>query len=64
MPIDKLKKIIAAALAAGLLALAAGCQRVQDPWVRGPNRLEQERSRSDQAQMALRHRFTSVQTDR
>jgi hypothetical protein len=48
----------------GLLVLAAGCQRIQEPWVRGPDRLEQERARPAPVQAELRHRFLAVQTDR
>lgn len=58
------KKHIATVLACILLVLAAGCERIQEPWVRGPAQLEQERFRSDQAQMELRHRLLGVQTDR
>jgi hypothetical protein len=59
-----LKYTIASILAGGLLFLAAGCQRIHEPWVRQPEQLAQERARPDQAAAELRHRFVRVQTDR
>lgn len=58
------RKYVVWALAGGLLLLAAGCGRIHEPWVRSSNQLEQERYRPYQAQMVLRHRLTSIQTDR
>jgi hypothetical protein len=59
-----LKTYIAIILACILLLLAAGCERIQEPWVRDQDQLERERSRSNRAQMDLRHRLLEVQTDR
>ena len=57
-------KIVTYILAFCLLAFVAGCQRVQEPWVRGPEQLKEERFRTAQAQMELRDRLIRVQTDR
>jgi hypothetical protein len=58
------KKLIACALACGLLLLSAGCKRIQEPWVRSPEQLAQERSRPAAVRMELRCRFLGIQTDR
>ena len=44
--------------------LGGGCQRIQEPWIRSPDQLKEERLRTEQARMELRHRFVRVQSDR
>lgn len=56
--------IIPVALIFAGLLLISGCQRIQEPWVRGDNQLQQERARSDAVRQELRHRLLRVQTDR
>ena len=48
----------------GQLILAAGCDRIQDPWLQYPDQLAQERTRPEQAAEGLRNRLLAVQTDR
>jgi uncharacterized lipoprotein len=50
----------------GLLAvlLAAGCSRIQEPWVQSDDQLTQERARSAQQTQELQNRLLRVQTDR
>ena len=57
-------KIVTYIMAFCILVFAAGCQRVQEPWVRGPEQLKEERFRTSQERMELRYRLIQVQTDR
>ena len=49
-------------LAAG--AAAAGCSRIQEPWVNSPEQLEKERQRSPEMAQALRERARRIQAER
>lgn len=52
-------------MAVGLmLALAAGCTQIQEPWVPNPDQLKAERSRPPELQQALRVRQAETQRDR
>ncbi len=57
-------KPVLLAIILSISLLAAACEPVQDPWTRSEDQLEQERSRSPEADQKLRHRFMNVQTDR
>jgi len=58
-----MQRALFAMMLAGLL-LAAGCERIHEPWIRDDAQLQEERSRTNEAQQDLRHRFLFVQTDR
>ena len=47
-----------------VLALAAGCTRIHEPWVPSPDQLKAERSRSPELHQALRLRLAETQRDR
>jgi hypothetical protein len=47
-----------------MLALAAGCSQIQEPWVQSPDQFKAERSRSPELVQALRVRQAETQRDR
>lgn len=52
-------------MALGLvLALAAGCSQIHEPWVQSPDQYKSERSRSPALHQALRLRQAETQRDR
>jgi len=44
--------------------LAAGCNRIHEPWVQSEDRLSIERARSAEQTQELQNRLLRVQTDR
>jgi hypothetical protein len=47
-----------------VVALAAGCDRIEEPWLRHPDQYENEQVLAEEVNQALDLRLHRVQTDR